>query len=474
MAIDKIRRIFYFFYNLVPMVFKIWGIAFFMLILLVGALSWQVNTAVKNEFKKQLKNQGLAYAESIAKLSPDLIFTENYYGLYELVSSTQAQNNAIAYIFIQNPEGEVLVSTIAGGVPEELRNFNRIVSNTKYQIKRFNSPRGVVEDIAVPILNLRAGIVRIGILENSAYGFLRGINRTILFLGLVVALLGLIVSFLLAKLITQPIKKLIFSIKQVEGGNFNQPVELLELKDEVGELTNAFNDMLNRLNQAREELFQIENQRKLLLKKVIEAQEEERKRIARELHDEIGQALTSILISLKYLENHLQEEQKHLIIDIRNLASGTIDELKDLALSLRPSVLDNLGLLPALRNLIRYAENRYNFKISFYLEQPSHKIRNEAEISIYRVVQEALTNIARHANATRVRIVFREKGDKLLLKIADNGKGMALNVLSEKSLGLAGMRERITLLGGSFSLHSRIGKGTFIKICLPLKEVGER
>ncbi|WP_179393660.1 HAMP domain-containing sensor histidine kinase [Carboxydothermus ferrireducens] len=454
------------------MVFKIWGIAFFMLILLVGVVSLQVNTAVKKELREQLKIQGLSYAESLAKLAPDYIFTENYYGLYELLSSTRLQNQAIAYIMILDTEGNVIISTFSEGIPEGLLDLNRIKPGQRYSIRTFNSSEGLIEDIAVPILNLRAGYVRVGLTEQTINVFISGINRTIIWLTLAVSFLGLFISYILAYLITSPLNRLRHSIKAVEQGNFNQEVRLFGLKDEVGELAYAFNQMLARLKQANDELMQKEKQRQMLLKKVIFAQEEERKRISRELHDEIGQALTSILISLKYLEGHLPEEQRHLLTDIRNLTAQTIDELKDLALSLRPSVLDNLGLLPAIKNLVRHWENRYGLTINLHLNLPSNfKLRNEAESSLYRVVQEALTNIARHAMASRVRLVFRIKNENLILKIADNGRGFSLNPVSEKSLGLIGMIERISLLGGNLQILSKPGKGTMVKIQLPLKEV---
>ncbi|MFE4429802.1 PAS domain-containing protein [Peribacillus butanolivorans] len=197
--------------------------------------------------------------------------------------------------------------------------------------------------------------------------------------------------------------------------------------------------------------------------KIIEVQEDERKRLSRELHDGIGQNLYSHLITI----NRLQTEMSHPLLDqMRDEATEIIEELRHLSWELRPSVLDDLGLFPAIRSyLVRFSEH-HHIKIHFdcYL---NCRLNTNKEITIYRVIQEALTNIRKYAQTEEATVTIREIDDEIRVVIEDEGKGFDLDKVT-RGVGLFSMEERAKAAGGNLSLHSVEEKGTKVFLEIPL------
>lgn len=212
-----------------------------------------------------------------------------------------------------------------------------------------------------------------------------------------------------------------------------------------------------------------------LLDKVIGVQEEERKRIARELHDETGQSLTSLLVGLKMVEEAptLPDAQTHARL-VKSLAGDVLDDVRALARELRPSVLDDLGLVAALDRYAREYAHRFNVAVDFQvvgLEE--RRLPPQYEIALYRIVQEALTNIAKYASAQNVSVLLEHRADSIIAIVEDDGCGFdAEKGLRERSdrqqLGLLGMKERAELLGGNLIIESKVGEGTTVFVQLPL------
>ncbi|MFE4350140.1 sensor histidine kinase [Peribacillus butanolivorans] len=197
--------------------------------------------------------------------------------------------------------------------------------------------------------------------------------------------------------------------------------------------------------------------------KIIDVQEDERKRLSRELHDGIGQNLYSHLITI----NRLQTEMSHPLLDqMRDEATEIIEELRHLSWELRPSVLDDLGLFPAIRSyLVRFSEH-HHIKIHFdcYL---NCRLNTNKEITIYRVIQEALTNIRKYAQTEEATVTIREIDDEIRVVIEDKGKGFDLEKVT-RGVGLFSMEERAKAAGGNLSLHSVEEKGTKVFLEIPL------
>jgi len=198
-------------------------------------------------------------------------------------------------------------------------------------------------------------------------------------------------------------------------------------------------------------------------RRVVETQELERRRLARELHDETGQALTSILLGLKSLEDAVgSEEARGSVAGLRELVVATLQDVRRLAVELRPKVLDDFGLVPALERLTESFAEQTEIAVRFETALGSERLPADVETALYRIVQEALTNVVKHAHAGAVSIVLARKPDTVALVIEDDGLGFDPTSTREGGFGLEGMRERVGLLDGKLQIESRADAGTTI------------
>jgi len=208
--------------------------------------------------------------------------------------------------------------------------------------------------------------------------------------------------------------------------------------------------------------------------RVLHVQEEERKRISRELHDEIGQALTGILT---YLANSggdnlagAEGRLKTGVADVQKLLVGAMERVRSFARELRPAMLDHLGLVPALRSYLKQYAERTGLLVHFKLDDGNTPLNEDQKIALFRVAQESLTNVAKHAQATAVEVALCKTRNAIQLRIIDDGNGFAVEQRTpaqEQRLGLLGMQERVGLVNGRFMVQSAPGKGTTVLAVIP-------
>jgi len=204
------------------------------------------------------------------------------------------------------------------------------------------------------------------------------------------------------------------------------------------------------------------------LRRVVSAQELERQRLARELHDETGQALTSILLGLKAVED--ADDGSDLAAatgQLRELVVTTLQDVRRLAVELRPKALDDFGLVPAIERLVETFREQTGIAVDVEQRLGDERLPNEIETTLYRITQEALTNVVKHAQARHVSIVLNRRDGRVAAVIEDDGRGFTESG-SEGRLGLVGMRERIALVGGRLEVESSPGSGTTLSIEVPL------
>jgi signal transduction histidine kinase len=205
------------------------------------------------------------------------------------------------------------------------------------------------------------------------------------------------------------------------------------------------------------------------LRRVVSAQELERRRLARELHDETGQALTSILLGLKSLEDVRGEsELTESTARLRELVVTTLQDVRRLAVELRPSALDDFGLVPALERLVDTFREQTGIDVDLEPQLGDERLPSDVETTLYRITQEALTNVVKHANAERVSIVLTRRDGTISAVIEDDGRGFEEGSGSGNGLGLLGMRERVALVDGRLSIESSPGSGTTLSIEVPV------
>ena len=205
------------------------------------------------------------------------------------------------------------------------------------------------------------------------------------------------------------------------------------------------------------------------LRRVVEAQELERRRLARELHDETGQALTSILLGLKSLEEKLGDaDSRAAAAALRELVVETLQDVRRLAVELRPSALDDFGLVAALERLTTSFSEQTGIAIDFEASIAEERLPEEVEIALYRIVQESLTNVVKHARARHVSILLTRKDDGVKVVIEDDGLGFEVGESANGGFGLMGMRERLALLGGRLLVESNGETGTTVAAEVPV------
>ena len=273
-----------------------------------------------------------------------------------------------------------------------------------------------------------------------------------------------------------PLNRLQAVVERVQEGDFSVRAHPSPLDD--AELTR----LAETMNQMLDEVERYEDQVRALSGGMIHAQEEERQRIARELHDDTGQVLTLLLIRLKLLEAQPGAEAiASQIGELRGLVSSAIDQVRRLALNLRPPTIDQLGLLPSLRSLVTTFSESTHIEVKLDMSRaraPIH-VSPERAIAVYRVAQEALTNIAKHAQAQRATVTIETHDRELVISVRDDGHGFAPETLpshtprkgeSVAGVGLFGMEERARLAGGALKVQSAPGLGTVVTLRAPLDD----
>ena len=223
----------------------------------------------------------------------------------------------------------------------------------------------------------------------------------------------------------------------------------------------------------------LQEQLRRLSRQILSAQEEERKRISRELHDVIAQTLTGINVRLAALKKEAAINTNGLdrnIARTQRLVEKSVGIVHEFARELRPAALDDLGLIPALHSFVKLFSKRTRIHVHLKVFAGVEQLPGNQRTILYRVAQEALTNVSRHAHASRVEVGIQKVAEGICLKIADNGKSFeverVLNARGTKRLGLLGMRERVEMVGGRFTVESVLGSGTTIKALIPLGKNG--
>lgn len=200
------------------------------------------------------------------------------------------------------------------------------------------------------------------------------------------------------------------------------------------------------------------------------AREEERKRIARELHDELGQALTALKIDLDWLGAKKLADDPLVAAKLESMngiLDKTVESVRRIAEDLRPGMLDDLGLATSVEWLVQQFEQRTGIHSELQMDREEFDLADSVSICVFRIIQEMLTNVARHAVAAHLRVTLLQDNGNVSLVVQDDGKGFTVGKVKKRSFGLLGIRERVAMLGGTLDLQSAPGEGTTIRVTLP-------
>jgi two-component system sensor histidine kinase UhpB len=284
-----------------------------------------------------------------------------------------------------------------------------------------------------------------------------------LILGFAVALTILVNVFMLQRRF-RPLERLVDEMERADlsrpGAGLRAPADGQTGPEEVARLQHAFRRMLERL----------EAERRRTSSAALAAQEEERARVARDLHDEVNQSLTALLLRLEAARVKAPVGLAHELADTKALANQAMEELLMLARQLRPTALDDLGLKAALAGHVRELGRQGKIKATLDAHGDFSALPQEVQLVVYRVAQEALSNAARHSGAENVEVRLARDGDRVELVVTDDGSGFTFDQAA-RGLGIAGMRERALLVGGEVDVESRPGVGTRVRLRVPLRSV---
>lgn len=454
---------------------KIMGIVIGLVLMFFVPVTLLVRQGLTTALEHELEERGTAIALSLASRSQELILTDRLVALYTLAKETVKNNKDVLYAYVTDRQGAVLVHTFEGGMPEGLLRLPLLEESAQPRLILLETESGNVWSVSAPILGGRAGAVHIGVSTSEMRATIGRDIQKIVMVASAVLVLGLLLATGIATVLARPLAQLARAAEAVGRGDFAWRPPAWA-RDEVGRLGASFATMAERLSRFRDELRQRDEVRSRLLEQIITAQEEERRRIARELHDETGQSLTSLTLGLSMIaESHDLARAQSNAAELRALAASTLEEVHHLARGLRPSVLDDLGLLPALERHVKEYEAMCGVSVDLHVAGLDHRLPASIEIAVYRIVQEALTNTAKHAGASVVSVLLERRDGAIHLIVEDDGCGFdAQEVLAsgdaDRRLGLHGMRERALLLGGSLTIESTPGRGATVFADIPVAD----
>lgn len=450
---------------------KVLGIVLGVILLLSAFVIVQMRALLTDKLLRDLSEQGVALSDGIGHEVAHLLAEGELEQLHVYLQdrqehySSRSHNTLVSYILVEDAGEQLIISAAGDGVPADLSALDLdylLPSGTRVAIGR------EIIEIIRPLPQVDA-LLHLGLARTHVEQTVQSVVLQLLAITVVMIAVGFAAAIFLTWVLTRPLLSLVAATQAVARGDLSQRVPRWA-NDEIGALSTAFNRMIDALQQAEQEQRERAQLRERYVSGVILAQESERQRIARELHDSTSQSLTSLLVGLQNLKVAVADPKCDQPIDeLRQIVGGTLDDVRTLSWRLRPSALDDLGLVSALQHYIEDYQARYGIHVDFLVRNVDGRLPAEMETSIYRIVQEGLTNIARYARADYASIVLSRREGEIRLIIEDNGIGFdPQRVWAEnKSLGLQGIRERAGLFGGSLTIESQPGVGTSLFVEIP-------
>lgn len=380
-----------------------------------------------------------------------------------------------AAIYIGNEDGSLWTNMVKA-IPYYPIDSNRI--NTPVEHKTETGKK------IVTAMNRIPGTQWVVSVEFSQENILQSANRFLRWMiigGMILLAIGILLAWIMSRNIIRPLNRLTEATSGIASGAHIQ-IEGTERRDEVGKLARAFNIMNEQVREARLRLEQkivetgeMNVQLRNLTAHLQDIREEERIHIAREMHDELGQLLTAFKMDISWLKKRFRDNPDVNIVqkldDMSKLTDDAVVFVRKIASELRPSVLDDFGLVPALEWHSEEFQKRFNIEVDFTSGFKEVKTSAIIATGLFRMYQESLTNVARHADASKVTAQLRVINDKLTLSITDNGKGFDISKSDQhKTLGLLGMKERAAMMGGTLDVKSEPGRGTAVIISVPFQQ----
>ncbi|VAW08632.1 Two-component system sensor histidine kinase [hydrothermal vent metagenome] len=441
---------------------KIIGIVLALTTILGLGVTWQARSAMSGLATSELVSRGQAIALEVAEQVVTPMAANDIPAVTSILDALLTSHPDTVFVVVARADGVIVgIATDTNEYPPGTIGSN--LTDVPAAVDGLHVFSATVKNTG--------GAVRVGVSDTRVGNTVNAVTLQLLLTTLFVGAIGIVAATLLTWLLTRPIVDLVKTTTKVSEGDLTARATVAA-EDEIGALAESFNGMVDEIEISRATIAETEQMRTRLLERLIAAQEDERKRIARELHDGIGQSLTSIMLAAGLLDrSESVDERNEYTARIREASADTLKQVRRLGRELRPSVLDDLGLSAALdRYVAEFRLRCPEITAEIHYHLPA-RLEPLIETTLYRVVQEAMTNVARHSGARTVSVLIGLRSGLVRAIIEDDGAGFDPEVkrASGESVGIHGMVERIELLGGRLDIESS-EHGTTIYAEVPMPE----
>jgi signal transduction histidine kinase len=462
----------------IPIFFKIMGIGAITAILFGGVTLFQSRASTAQILYQLLEQRTLSMGRSIADTIERQASVGDYFSVRQHLQQSRKTFPEIRYVILRDSDLKIVASSFEKNIPEDLLKRPARPCPPDCATEIFGSSEGNIIDARFPVAGGHAGTIEIGVLDRMVSMELSRMTRTVIW-GLVLCItLGICFALWLTRLMTRPIHRLVQAANRIREGEFETRAEVY-YHDEIGRLAAAFNQMGEALMRYRQEVEAKEKARLSLIERIVQVQEDERKNISRELHDHFGQSLLALMLQVQSGCKYGNEKcgyARHpdsLHASVEGTIRQIIGDVHRLAWGMRPSILDDYGLDSALARHIEEVSRTAGFQIDYQFNAPEglERLPSRIEVPLFRIAQEALTNMIRHAKASHGSVIVLRQLHEITMIVEDDGKGFDMEMVQNRGgecLGLMGMKERVNLLGGSFVIESTPGEGATIRVRIPL------
>lgn len=455
-----------------PIFFKIMCVGAMVTTLFSVVTVYQFKVGLTRFLYSDLREKTLASARSISDAVAHDIAVRDVMSIYETLKRQKTAMPDIQYIYVLGADGNMLAhipfhDTAPVAMP---------VSGNQTDVVRLIKGEGhYTIEAQSPLFGGKAGWVKIGVSDAGIRKAFRTFTTALVTVLVVCIIFGHGMAFFLASVMVKPINQLTRASRRIREGDLTARAGV-HSTDEIGKLAETFDQMAESLKKNQEEIERKESERRVLVERLVQVHEEEKRHIARELHDHVGPSLSSILLRVESLSRTTDGNTEGIRGDVGELSDmvrGAIEDMRKMAFTLRPDILDDFGLESAMKQYVDFFRKHADVRVEFsYAEMSnSNRLPEAVETAFYRILQEALSNVRRHSKARHVSVIVIHGVDEATLVIEDDGIGVSA-VDSTRStdggMGIAGMRDRAFLLRGTFSIDSEPGKGTGIRVSIPL------
>jgi signal transduction histidine kinase len=465
-----------------PIFFKILGIGFLTAVLFGAVTLVQMRSSTSKILYQLLEQRAVSMSRSLADTIERPASTGDLFSVMGHLQEARKTFPEIRYIIVRAQDKQIIASTFEKGVPPDLLKIALPLCPPNCSVQIFGSSEGLIFDVFSPISRGYVGTVEVGVLDRMASRELVTLRNMVIWGLLLCAIIGICLALQLTGIMTRPIHHLVQSANKIREGKFETRAEVFS-NDEIGRLAVAFNQMAEALMKYRQEVQIKEKARLSLIERIVQVQEDERKSISRELHDHFGQSLLALMLKVesgcKFSSGKCEfmDCSDSLCFDIKNTIRQIIEEVHRLAWGMRPSILDDYGLDSALARHIQELSKTAGLEIDYQCTTPDgmKRLPPRIEVTLFRIAQEALTNVIRHSKASHASVILLRQIGEITMLVEDDGQGFnsAAQDRGDQCLGLMGMRERANLLGGEFVIESAPGEGTTIRVKIPLNNEEE-